>query len=330
MFSVITNDLKSGDYSYLLISTTARDSLEISRLPDKIFKGKLAANYLITNEQIARNFFVEIDGQVEDILVDVERKQEVNLMEIANEVIKHSNILPYKPNDVTLEAADQLILHQLGVDLTGKKVLVYGTGNIAFKLALRLLEREADVSIAGRNLDKVQSLVTTLNMIKPRYSGAIAREHQEDLSFKYDGLISFLSSEKVIDSTMAVHIKPSGFAIDGGIGNFQGTFIVDSLEKGISVLRLDVRLGNPFLIAGITSLSSENEFFNTVIGAHQMGDMKLVAGGIIGEAGSIIVDRIKSPTQIIGIANGYGGLKNDEQFTENDRENLQYAKETFI
>ena len=330
MFRIITNDLKSGAYSYLLISTTARDSVEINRLPDKSFKGKLAANYLITDEKIARNFFVEIDGQVEDILIDVERKQEVNLMDIANDVIKHSNILPYKPNDVTLEAADQLILNQLGVDLAGKKILVYGTGNIAFKLALRLLEREVDVSVQGRNPDKIQSVVTTLNMIKPSYSNAVAREHQDAIKYEYDGLVSFLSSEKIIDSTMAVNIKSNGFAIDGGIGNFQGTFIADSLEKGISVLRLDVRLGNPFLRAGITSLSSENEFFNTIIGSNQTGEMKLVAGGIIGEAGSIIVDRIKSPTQIIGIANGYGGLKNDEQLTKNDRKNLQYAKETFI
>lgn len=318
------------DYGVLLISITSRTSNDISRLPDKIINGKLAANFLITDGQIARDLFMEIDGQIETILIDVERKQEVNLMEIANEVIKYSTILPYKPNDVTLEAADQLILNQLGMDLTGNKILVYGTGNIAFKLALRLLEREVDVSIKGRNPDKVQSIVTTLNMIKPGYSCAVARAYQEDLNFKYDGLISFLSSEKVIDESLVGHIMSNGFAIDGGIGNFQGTFIADSLEKGISVLRLDVRLGNPFLIAGISSLSSENEFFNTVIGSHQTGDMKLVAGGIIGEAGSIIVDRIKSPTQIIGIANGYGGLKNDEQFTENDRENLQYAKETFI
>ncbi|WP_155767548.1 hypothetical protein [Sporosarcina ureilytica] len=328
MLEALITDI--NQYSLLLISTTSRNSVQISRLPDKNLNGQPVANILLTDRKLAQELFRKIDGQIENILIDVERKQEINLMEIANEVIKRSRVLPYKPNDVTLEAADQLILHQLGVDLAGKKVLVYGTGNIAFKLALRLLEREVDVLIEGRDPEKIQSIVTTLNMIKPRYSCAVARPHQEHIDFKYDGLISFLSSEKIIETKMSIHIKPSGFAIDGGIGNFQGTFIAAALEKDVSVLRLDVRLGNPFLFAGITSLSDENEFFNTVIGSNQVGSMKLVAGGVIGEAGSIIVDRIKSPTQIIGIANGYGGLKDEKQFTEEDRKNLHYAKETFI
>jgi hypothetical protein len=330
MLETLINDIKKNKYKLLLVSTTARKSAQFSRLPDKSFNGEIVANILITNQEIGRNFFAEIDGQIETILIDVERKQEIDLIGIVNDVIKHSRILPYKPNDVTLEAADQLILNQLGSDLTGKKILVYGTGNISFKLALRLLEREVNVSIVGRNLDKVLSVVTTLNMIKPGFSNAIAREHHNESKDKYDGIIALVSSEKVVEPSVAEHIKRGGFAIDGGIGNFQGQFIADALEKEISVLRLDVRLGNPFLLAGITALSSENEFFNSVIGSCKMGNMMVVAGGIIGEESSIIVDRIKNPSQIIGVANGYGGLKNEEQLTEHDRKNLQYARKTFV
>lgn len=330
MLNSLVNVIEDGKYRYLLVSTTSRDSAEISRLPDKNFNGEIAANVLITNRQIAAELFEKIDGQIETVLIDVERKQGIDLMAIANDVIIYSNILPYKPNDVTLEAADQLILNQLGLNLADKRILVYGTGNLSFKLALRLIEREADISIAGRNPDKVDSIVTTLNMIKPSYSNVAAQVHHNDVTDKYDAIISFLSTEKIIDSSMVVYIKQGGIAIDGGIGNFQGEFIAEALEKEISVLRLDVRLGNPFLLAGITALSSENEFFNSVIGSYTMENMKVVAGGIIGEESSIIVDRIKNPSQIIGVANGYGGLKNEEQLTEHDRKNLQYARKTFL
>lgn len=330
MLPSILREILLKKYKTIFISTTSKSSLSIGRLPDKNFNGHKAANVLITESHFARELFTKIDGQIETILIDVERKQEIDLIAIANDVINCSNVLPYKPNDVTLEAADQLILNQLGADLSGKRIIVYGTGNLAFKLALRLIEREVDVSIIGRNPVKVHSIITTLNMVKPGHSNAVAQAYNNDKSDKYEGLISFLSSEKIIASSMAVHIKEGGFAIDGGIGNFQGEFIADALKRQISVLRLDVRLGNPFLLAGIKSLSSDNEFFNSVIGSYELGNMKLVAGGLIGEDGSIIIDRIKNPTQIIGVANGYGGLKNDEQLTENDRRNLQYARKTFI
>ena len=323
-------EILANRYKLLLISTTARPSNRAARLPDKDFNGELAANFLITDEEIACEFFEKVDGYVETILIDVERKQEIDLMMIASKFIKRSKILPYKPNDVTLEAADQLIMNQLGVKLARKRILVYGTGNISFKLALRLLEREADVLIAGRSLEKVQSIVATLNMIKPRCSNAVAEEYNNALVDDYDALISFVSCEKVIAPSIAIGIKSGGLAIDGGIGNFQGEFIAEALKKKITVLRLDVRLGNPFLLAGIESLSSENDFFNSVIGSLQVDNMRLVAGGIIGEQGAIIIDRITNPTKIIGIANGYGGLKNAEQLTEADRKNLQYTAKSIL
>lgn len=252
MLNSLINDLQSKEYKMLLVSTTARKSMKISRLPDKIFDDIRVANILVTDTIIAKELFQKIDDQIATLLIDVERKKDVNLMEVAKSVVRMSKILPYKPNDVTLEATDQLILNQLGTDLTNKQVLIYGTGNIAFKLALRILEREANVSILGRNENKTQALVDTLNLVIPRHSTVKASVHQEDVSTEYDGLISFLSSEKVIDASMVHHIKRHGFAIDGGIGNFQGLFIAEALEKEVSCLRLDVRLGNPFLLAGIT------------------------------------------------------------------------------
>lgn len=330
MLETLITAIEKGEYKTIFVSTTSKASPKVSRLPDKNLAGQYSVNVLITDNNIGMNFFERIDGRVDNIFIDVERKQGINLMSIARDIIKYSSIHPYKPNDVTLEAADQLILNQLGTDLTDSRILVYGTGNLAFKIALRLIEREADVTIAGRNLDKIRSLVSTLNMVKPSYSNAMASEHENSCDVSYDGLISFLSSEKIIDSSVVKWIKPKGFAIDGGIGNFQGEFIAEALNNEISILRLDVRLGNPFLFAGIESLSSKNEFFNTVMGSRELDGITLVAGGIIGKSGSIIVDQIHTPKQLIGVANGYGGLKNDKQLTESDRENLQYARKALL
>src|SRR5699024_9515459 len=162
-----------------------------------------------------------------------------------------------------------------------------------------------NVHLVGRNVGKVNILVDTLNYIKPQYSDASAFAFNSHKKHSYDGMISFVSAEKVVTEAYADYITPEGFAIDGGIGNFSGEFIALCLEKSINVTRLDVRLGNEFLSASIKSLSKENSFFEEVMGVEKYEELEIVAGGIIGQAGSIIVDKIKEPKQIIGVANGY-------------------------
>ncbi len=331
MISALISNIDYKSYSGLIVSTSSKFTVQLSRLPDKKFNQKLYCNFLITNPDDLLNLLVEFDGKIKTILIDVERKQPIDLMKIAMETVKESVILPYKPNDVTVEAADQLVLHFTGVDLRQKKVLIYGTGNLAFKLALRLLEREADVLIVGRNQEKVKSIVEVLNLVKPRFSEASAYEFDfmEDSTI-VDGFVSFVSGEQVVPAEWCKYIRPSGFAIDGGIGNFEGSFIAKALEDKIAIVRLDVRLGNLFLEASVEALSGGNSFFTETMGVKELNGYQLVAGGIIGEAGSIIVDAIQKPTQVIGVANGYGGLKSEEQFTELDRRNLHNAKETLL
>lgn len=330
MLLTLRNEILSKSYDGILVSTTSKKSNKISILPNKVIKGKKYINILITNTTIAEEVFKIVDGKLDIILIDVERKKSINLMGLAYKIIKKSCILPYKPNDITLEAADQLVLQQTKHDLIAKNIIIYGTGNLGFKLALRLIEREANVHLVGRNIQKVNSLIESLNRVKPKFSKAYAMQYKPEDGIRYDGLVSFVSADKVINDDFANCIKSEGFAIDGGIGNFSEDFIALCLNKRIFVTRLDVRLGNEFLAASISSLNKKNVFFNEIMGSTKLNNQTVVAGGIIGPAGSIIVDRIKEATQIIGIANGYGGLKNESEYTKSDRENLQDAKKTLL
>jgi hypothetical protein len=44
------------------------------------------------------------------------------------------------------------------------------------------------------------------------------------------------------------------------------------------------------------------------LGEHTMGGYSIVAGGVIGAAGDIVVDSISRPARILGVADGQGGL----------------------
>jgi len=53
----------------------------------------------------------------------------------------------------------------------------------------------------------------------------------------------------------------------------------------------------------------------------------IVAGGYIGKEGNIIVDQIHEPSQIIGIADGMGGVKDKDQLTDDDQEAMRMIQD---
>ena len=97
------------------------------------------------------------------IFLDAEKKFHQNfrtmvlrltLKDLEKEMIKKSKILIFKANDLTLDAID-IFLSQITLDdirgMGNKKITILGAGNLGSKLALRLVERGANVCINRRN-----------------------------------------------------------------------------------------------------------------------------------------------------------------------------------
>lgn len=313
-------------YEYVLISITSKHALDFLKLPDRKINGKQSLNVLISNQELAVNFFRSVDGKVQTILIDIEQKQEIDLYKIAIENVFESQVLLYKPNDITVDAADQIILNHFSTDLVGKNVLIYGAGNIGTKLAMRLAERRMNVFLDGRNKEKVNQIINALNLVLPRYSDYPIRSFTK--IEKIDAVFSFVSSEKVIKEDLVLNLNKDGIAIDGGIGNFTEGFITGLIEQNIKLLRLDVRIGLPFLEASI--LANKNSFFQKVIGETCYNGINMVAGGIIGTEGSIIVDRINNPTQLIGVANGIGGVKDLDCLSDSEQFSLSIIQKKIL
>jgi hypothetical protein len=312
--------------SYIFVGSTARKSEKFAVLPKRYINGKLAVSILVTEEELCKEIMKIVDGVIPVVFADIENKQNLNIYQIAIENIEASELLPYKPNDMTVEAADVLVNHLFHNDLYGKKVLIYGTGNIATKVALRLAERNCQVFLSGRNIEKANNIVLTLNLILPKYASfKINLFNPKDINIKLNALISFVSAEQVITKSFANYMDEHAFLVDGGINNFSED-IISVLEKSLQFIRLDTRIGLPFVEAYSRSIKSE--FFNEVIGRRNINGIECVAGGIIGNKGDVILDKITSPTQIIGIANGIGGLINEREYSSKDSQQLSAIKKS--
>jgi len=308
-----------------MISTTAKHALKFRVLPRRIVSDIAIACFMINDEKLFNEIIALFDGKVDYIYIDVEQKQHVNLFEAARATVKQSELVTVKPNDITLESADLLIRYQFNDDLYDKKVIVIGTGNLASKLALRLAERQASVFIKGRTKEKQQALIKGLNLFLPSYTQPI-QEIELIKNNKADLVVSFLSGQFTEEDALLPYIADNTFVIDGGINNFSSDFIQRMLAEDINITRLDTRIALPYQI--LSQHDYTQTFFKEVYGQSVIQKVTVASGGHIGAEGAVIVDNIKQPNQVIGIADGRGGVKGNEQLSEADEERIQKIRQT--
>lgn len=322
--------LREGLRQIALVSTTSRPSRDISVLPRRELWDLTCANFLVGAAYAAEHLLTSLDGRVESVFVDVEQKKDFDLYALAGSILKKSKRVSYKPNDATAIAADELFRWSFSDDLAGLNILVYGLGNIGAKVALSLAERGADVHCLGRNFSKVQRIASALNDILPTYSRAsiVAIEDLDDVEESFfDGMITFLSASRIVDGSFCRYLKPGALVADCGIDNFVPEFFPVAAARDLRCLRLDVRLGAPYSLLGASGFS--DQFFENVLGRTQLNGVSFVAGGMVGNRGEVIIDQIKRPRQVIGIANGTGGVLPFAQLTTDDKEKLRIA-ESFV
>ncbi|MCG1027067.1 hypothetical protein [Virgibacillus halodenitrificans] len=309
----------------ITINGTAKDGEEFKVLPRRFANDTAISGFLVNEEQLLVKTLCFFDGKVDTIFVDVERKKRINLFEIANNTLTKSKLVALKTNDMTIEACDALVRYHFQDDLREKNIIVIGTGNLASKITLRLSERQANVFILGRNEKKERLVTNGLNSFLPAYSPKIKLLRNQNGSVQLDAIISFISGKFTEESLLNQHLRKETFIVDGGINNFSGGFIKRVIEQGMTITRLDVRLGLPYQFLSTSDFATN--FFTDVYGEKKWNEEYLVSGGFIGEEGAVIVDNIKEPVQIIGIADGMGGVKHNEKLTESNRESIRKIKE---
>lgn len=284
----------------MILSTARRHGSGPHRLPDRSDRGRVVTAIQVETDDQARAVLRAVDRPGRHIYVDVERKQDLHLTAIARDVVHQAMVHPTKPNDTTVDALNALLANRIGDDLSGLPLTVFGTGNLGFKFTLSLAERGAHVTLKGRDHRKVSLLARAINSILPPFSPHQVRTNTTPYNTKV--LVSAVTARGAIGSDWLGQLAPSSLCVDVGIGNFTPAFIELAHQHGHTVTRLDVRCaGDPLPLC-------PNPFFNTVAGERTVGQITMVAGGLIGKRGTIVVDNVSNPTLLVGVADGLGGL----------------------
>ena len=280
-----------------------------------------------------------VDGKVEYLLVDAEKKvspepeyfgegDRGNIERAVRDVVKTSTVLTYKGNDLTVDSID-CVLTQLAKDVTGiggKKVAIIGAGNLGTKLALRLVERGADVVITRRNKQKLETIAEASNFIKPErtFGAVVATTDNEEAAKDADILVGMTTGIPVITSRMVDRVADAALIMDAGKGCLfpdainrarergltdagKGCLFPDAInrarERGLTVLRVDVRSG---FDGHVAMLLRTEDLLRQTLGRRIVDGIPLVSGGLLAWEGEIVVDDVYSPGRIYGVANGQG------------------------
>lgn len=303
----------------IMISNTAKGNDDFKVLPRRNACDTALACFLINDPQILKETITYFDGKVDEIYIDVEQKQRINYLELSKPLIKNSTFIAVKPNDVAIEACDHLLRHAYNDDLSGKDILVIGTGNLASKIALRMVERQANVYIHGRTKEKQELLIQAVNQFSPRYSEPVKSidDWVSPTNKSFDSVISFITGTYWAEDSLLSSIDEQTFIVDGGISNFSSQFIEQILTRNITLARVDVRFALTYQF--MSTMRDTVNFHENIFGKKYHKNICLVAGGYLGEEGAVIVDQIQAPSQVIGIANGRGGVKQAVDLTEKDQ-----------
>jgi len=331
--NIKTNLVSAKESQKKIIFTIATNSggrLESYSTPVRIYKEYFIFGCIVFDEKILPEIINIIDGNVDHILVDSEKKLDLdllyeknieentleindvltgNLARIVFELANKSPVSEYKPNDLTVDAAWSLLSKKMGY-LSGKKASVIGAGNIGSKLALKLVESGVEVAMYRRDFHTCSIIANAINLIKPNntLASAYASRNKVNACFMSDIIIGSSSSNSIITKKLLSVAKRNVFILDVGKGNISTEGLECGKKAKLDMVRLDV---TPNLITTVVNSIETYDMCQKNFGRKKIKDsIYIVSGGYYGELNDIVVDSIHSPKLVYGIADGRGNIIN--------------------
>jgi len=219
--------------------------------------------------------------------------------------IKKIPIIEFKPNDLSVDHAWHMIRDHFKI-LSKKKIAIFGSGNIGFKLGLKLGESGVNVKLYRRNLEKCMHFSNTINLIKPISTLAEASFSDTAISACYntDAIVACANEKSVIKKDYLKSMKPNGLIIDLGKGNLDRQSVIYAKNKKIKILRCDITE----TLVNYVRQNFYNHYFK-LKKKRSIEGINIVSGGFFGKKDSIIVNNCDEPKQILGVSDGFGNFK---------------------
>ncbi len=278
--------------------------------PELIYSGVIVRD-VVTACAVARL----VDDKVDYVFVDDEKKVRKmyygandvgNIEKAVRNIVAQSTLLTYKGNDITVEAVDALVCNLVS-EVSGTRIAIIGMGNFGSKVALKLVERGVHINAYRRDQNKLRTICTGLNQIKSKdtISKIIPAKSIVAACRGAEIVIGITNEKGVIKKAMLKHAAPGVILIDAGKGCF-----AEEVAQDLShlIYRVDVSIIQKHIFLG---LIHAREHMQKSLGRRHIQKLggTIISTGLLAQRGEIVVNDIKRPTVVVGIAAKGGVLE---------------------
>ncbi len=296
---------KRGRHSVLNIVASSQpvEKATVSRFIQEEFEYVIGSIELDNPEQL-KELIEAVDGIVDILIVDAELKPYLAqpLASLARSVARRSQVLGYKDNDVWVHSVDRQIEAMLQ-GIRDHQITVCGTDNLALKLALSLIEQGAEVTLFGNSPEQLELCAQALRQIALNQANLRIESDPVKAARGAEVLVSFERRQMLINCKMLETITSDSIVFDAGIGCLSSEAIAYANEHNIRIVRPDMRA---VLAAELTSALGTHHIVSKLMGRGKKGGVWVVAGGLVGQYGDVVLDSISNPSKLIGVADGQG------------------------
>jgi len=282
---LLSKSKKSGKESAfsLTLSKSGKTVFPFIRESATMIIGNCEAGSLVALKDIIHT----IDGQTDWIILD---KSCLGVREQTFETIIQKSRFTWYSEERALRLALDTLLFQMQPE--GKVVLFCDSQNTKL-VRLGLYEQGIETT------DKATLLTES------------TKRHETAVQWNEIGAMVSFGKEyaKDLQAKHAAFLKPETQIYAARADTYPDEFWEAAVAKGFPMYRVDSRCG----FAAELSLVVETEKLVESMGSSKIIDVPVVSGGAIAPRGTVIVDVIDRATQVIGIADGHGGVLAEDQ-----------------
>jgi 4-hydroxy 2-oxovalerate aldolase/long-chain acyl-CoA synthetase len=297
---------KRGKVSVINIVAAQRPTQDpvISSFIQEEFEFVIGSLEIGGDAQLA-SVIASVDGVVDVLLIDANPRPflQASLAQTAQPLVRSSRLLSY--SDAELWA--RTVMYELKALATlpgGARVVIAGLRPESKRLAAHLADQGVQLILSGAGPAELAATASALAVV----SGGAAIAVEPDLRAAVRGaaaVAAFHKDEPLLDRAVMAALEEGTLVFDATIGAVQLDAIQEALDRGIRIVRPDMRAAMAGELAaqlGIAATATE------LMGRAQIAGWPVVAGGLVGALGDVVVDSITNPQRVVGVADGRGRI----------------------
>jgi 4-hydroxy-2-oxovalerate aldolase len=268
----------------------------------------------VTSDAQLRTVLTAVEGQADVVLLDIDRKDFLSphAASLARQLLEKSLLLTYSDSSVWVQAVEDQAARILDEDLNAVPVVIAGGHSKAVQLGQRLADRGCHVTFLvhpePNSLDPFTSsraAESRAPLIDRPGCAVLGSPHAEQILQHAQMVISWLDRKTSLTQLEIRHVRPKSWLLDASIGGISPDGLDLARQKQVFSVRVNIW---PALAAALMAAHDSARICRDALGWDTIASIPVVAGGAIGSYGDVIVDHVRDPTRVIGVADGRGGV----------------------